>query len=319
MTIETQQGRAVIRFGLFLIALTLSIGTCVLARHNVRTGRGDRRGATRIALALLSIMLAAWILGARHWPDPLTEFSHFQVDFVGSVVASAAILWLIYLALEPYVRRYSPDILMSWSRLISGRLLDPRVGRDILVGITAGIIVVLIRSALPLLPPMFGMPPPPPRGMSPGSLEFLLTTRRALSMLLRMPPNALFNGMIATLIFALARMAVRRTWIAAIITGILAAFIFVSEAGTQQFGLNILYAISVSIVYTAVLVYFGMFALMVTFLTNFILSQGGLTADPTKLYAPTGIWMLVLVASAAAFGYYASRAGEPLFGKLSDR
>ena len=319
MTIEAQQGRAVIRFGLFLIALTLSIGTCVLARHNVRTGRGDRRGATRIALALLSIMLAAWILGARHWPEPLTEFSHFQDDFVASVVASAAILWLIYLALEPYVRRYSPDILMSWSRLISGRLLDPRVGRDILVGITAGIIVVLIRSALPLLPPMFGMPPPPPRGMSPGSLEFLLTTRRALSMLLRMPPNALFNGMIATLIFALARMAVRRTWIAAIITGILAAFIFVSEAGTQQFGLNILYAISVSIVYTAVLVYFGMFALMVTFLTNFILSQGGLTADPTKLYAPTGIWMLVLVASAAAFGYYASRAGEPLFGKLSDR
>ena len=57
---------------------------------------------------------------------------------------------------------------------------------------------------------------------------------------------------------------------------------------------------------------------MMAFLTNFILSQGGLTADFSKLYAPTSTWLLVLVVSLAAFGFYASRAGEPLFGKGFD-
>jgi hypothetical protein len=44
----------------------------------------------------------------------------------------------------------------------------------------------------------------------------------------------------------------------------------------------------------------------------------GLTADVDKLYAPTSIWLMALVAVMAAFGYYASRAGAPLFGKLGD-
>jgi hypothetical protein len=58
-----------------------------------------------------------------------------------------------------------------------------------------------------------------------------------------------------------------------------------------------------------------MFPLMMTFLTNRIVT-GGLTLDVNKLYAPTAIWLMALVAAMAAFGYYASRTGEPLFGKM---
>ena len=166
-----------------------------------------------------------------------------------------------------------------------------------------------------LLPALFGAAPPPLRGVN---LDFLLTTRHALSALLRMPPNALFNGMLITLAFALARMLVKRTWLAASISGLLLAFVVVTEAGTEQLALNLLFAAVVSLVYVLVLVYFGMFAQMMAFLTNFILSQGGLTTDFSKLYAPTSTWLLVLVVSLAAFGFFASRAGEPLFGKEFD-
>jgi len=260
-------------------------------------------------------MFVAWVLGARHWLEPLTELGHFLEDFAASQLLNAAIMWLIYVALEPYVRRYSPEILMSWSRLLGGRFRDPRVGRDILVGIAAGVVVALVRCALMLLPPLVGTAPPPPRGIN---LDFLLTTRHALSALLRMPPNALFNGMLITLSFALARMLVKRTWLAASISGVLLAFVVVTEAGTEQLALNVLFAAAVSLVYVLVLVYFGMFAQMMAFLTNFILGQGGLTADFSKLYAPTSTWLLVLTVSLAAFGFYASRAGEPLFGKGFD-
>ena len=310
-----QTGRGIIRFGLFLIVFALSIGGLLLARYNIRNGRGDRRGATRIALVLVGTMFVAWVLGARHWLEPLTELGHFVQDFAASQLLYAGIMWLIYLALEPYVRRYSPEILMSWSRLLGGRFRDPRVGRDILVGIAAGVLVALARCALLLLPALFGAAPPPLRGLS---LDFLLTTRHALSALLRMPPTALFNGMLITLSFALARMLVKRTWPAALISGILLAFVLVTDAGTEQIGLNLLFAAVVSLVYVLVLVHYGMFAQMMAFLTNFILTQGGLTADFSKLYAPTSTWLLLLIVGLAAFGFYASRAGEPLFGTAFD-
>ena len=76
-----QQGRSVIRFLQFLIVFGLSIGTCVLARNNYVTGRGDRRGATRVAVAWLVFYFAAWLLGARFWLEPLAEFRHFLREF----------------------------------------------------------------------------------------------------------------------------------------------------------------------------------------------------------------------------------------------
>jgi len=121
--------------------------------------------------------------------------------------------------------------------------------------------------------------------------------------------------MLITLSFALARMLVKRTWLAAVIATVLLAFVVVSEAGTSQLGVNILFAVTVSAAYMAVLVYFGMFAQMMAFLTNFILGQGGLTVDLSKQYATTSVWLLLLVTGIAVFGFYASRAGEPLFGK----
>ena len=36
--------------------------------------------------------------------------------------SSAAVLWLTYLGLEPYIRRYSPDSLIGWTRLLAGTL-----------------------------------------------------------------------------------------------------------------------------------------------------------------------------------------------------
>jgi hypothetical protein len=67
-----------------------------------------------------------------------------------------------------------------------------------------------------------------------------------------------------------------------------------------------------------VLVNFGVFAQMMAFLVNFIIGQGGLTADLSKLYAPTSVWLMALVTGLAVFGFYASRVGEPLFGKWFD-
>jgi len=220
----------------------------------------------------------------------------------------------VYMALEPYVRKYSADILMSWSRLLSGRVRDPRVGRDLLIGIVAGLIIAIAGCLVGLLPGWLGYPPAPPRGTS---LELIMSTRRAVSWLLRVPPNALANGMVITLLFALVRMAVKRTWIATIVTIVVGTFVLVAENGAQLLWIVGPYGLVWSLVYIGVLVRFGMFPLVIAYLTNTIVSNG-LTADVNKLYAPTSVWLMALVVVMAAFGFYASRAGEPLFGKLSE-
>jgi eukaryotic-like serine/threonine-protein kinase len=310
-----QRGAGVMRFGIFLIVLVLFGGALALARHNLRNGRGDRRGATRLATFVLCVMIVSWVLGARHSLEPLTELNAFLEDVLAPQLLNAGILWVVYIALEPYVRRYCPEILISWSRLLGGRFRDARVGRDLLVGVAAGVGVQFLRYGLFLLPGILGYAPPPPRGTN---FAFLLGTRHALSMLLRMPTTALFNSLLITLTFVVARVVFKRVWLAAATAGVIFSFLVIAEAGTEQLSVNILFALTVSAAYMLVLVYFGVFAQMMAFLVNFIIGQGGLTADLSKLYAPTSIWLMALVAGLAFLGFYASRAGEPLFGKGFD-
>ena len=311
-TQEVQRGRSLVRFGLFLLVFGLSIGTCVLAWHNYKTGRGDRRGAARLVTGWMLLYFAAWLIGARFWLEPLTEFSHFVGDFAAPELLDAAIIWLLYMALEPYVRKYSPDIMMSWNRLLGGRVRDPRVGRDLLVGIVAGLTIAIAGYVVSLLPGWIGYPPIAPRATS---VELLMSTRRAVSWLLRQPTNTLINAMLITLVFALVRMAVKRTWIAAVVTIGIGTFVVVAQSNLGLLWIAVAYGIVLSLVYIGVLVRFGMLPLMMAYLTNTIVTSG-LTADVNKLYAPTSVWLMAIGVATAAFGFYASRAGEPLFGKL---
>jgi serine/threonine-protein kinase len=55
-------------------------------------------------------------------------------------------LWVIYLALEPWLRRRWPHTMIGWTRYTAQGIRDPLVGRDLLVGVgfgllTAGVIL----------------------------------------------------------------------------------------------------------------------------------------------------------------------------------
>ena len=314
MTQELARGFTVMRIGLFVILISLGAGAIGLARHNIRSGRGDRRGATRISLFVIAVGIAAWVLGAQHTGDALSELRQF-VNMLSTQLFTAAILWVGYVALEPYVRRYYPETIVSWTKLLSGRFRDPRVGRDLLLGMFGGISIAFLRLGLVLVPRALGYAPPPPRTIN---LMFLRGARHALEALLTMPPLALFNAMAITLAFVAVRLIVGRTWLAATIAGIALSFVIIGQAGTEQLALNITFALAVSALYMIGVGFFGVFPVAIAFLTNQIISQGGLTLDASKLYAPTAMWLLALLAALAVFGFYAARSGEPLFGKLSE-
>ncbi len=128
---------------ILLAALLVSI--CALAWRNARLGRGDRRGASRAALVIFGVS-ACW--------STLQRTHRFDSGEIGRVLDTAAysllvaaMFGLIYLALEPHVRRRWPHALIAWTRLLSGSWRDPMVGTHVLVGLLGGVAqLVLLRA-----------------------------------------------------------------------------------------------------------------------------------------------------------------------------
>ena len=75
---------------------------------------------------------------------------------------------ILYIALEPYVRRRSPEQLISWARLVAGQPNDPLVGHHVFVGLVLGVAHALLALSGPFVvnamrgePPInLGLPPP---------------------------------------------------------------------------------------------------------------------------------------------------------------
>lgn len=165
-------------FGIGALLLLL-LPIVVMARAHLRAGRGDRRGAYRFALILLPMLMIDWLFGAHHTTDPGGEVMMFITSLATSVFA-AIYFGAAYLALEPYIRKYWPDGLISWARLIGGKYRDPIVGRDILLGAAAGVLTKLLWQLEFLLPKWLGQAPSRPanimletlNGIGPAIAEF---------------------------------------------------------------------------------------------------------------------------------------------------
>jgi serine/threonine-protein kinase len=145
-----------ISIGLFSLVLGAS---AMLAQKNLRLGRGDRRGAIRLVAFVLATWGVAWFFGAHHVPN-LDEFGLFATA-LSFGIAFSFFFWVLYIALEPYVRRRWPATLVSWNRLLVGGFGDPLVGRDVLAGCLLGAFSVAARLGW-FVPSWLGYAPPQP-------------------------------------------------------------------------------------------------------------------------------------------------------------
>ena len=120
-------------------------------------GRGDRKGAFRLASFIFIVFFLRWLFTAHH---VTTEYEAFNfISSIQSVLAWAFFFWVVYMAFEPFVRKRWPGRIISWSRLLAGGFRDPLVGRDILIGAVFGLGIILCNFYLvDLVPRWFGHP-----------------------------------------------------------------------------------------------------------------------------------------------------------------
>jgi hypothetical protein len=187
-----------------------------VAWNNLRLGRSDRRGATKLATFIFGIMMCAWALGVAHVRG-LGELG-LVIMALSFAAFTAGMTWLLYVAIEPYVRRHWPDALISWTRLQAGRVRDPLVASHVLAGIMANTAFGVGATGFGLAALRF-LPAPQPS--LPSHLRQLDSAAGLVSDWLGSMATNLFVVLAFVLVLVLFRLLIRRMWIADVAAAIL--------------------------------------------------------------------------------------------------
>ena len=289
----------------FLAVTVVLMGAAgFMARRNMVLGRGDRRGAFRVALVLFALGLASWALGAHHVADTNAEMG-LVARGAGVVLLEAALVWLFYLAVEPYARRLRPWTLVSWTRLLGGGLGDPVVGRDTLIGLAWAVVFVQLNPFSHLAPTWLGQPGPEP---SMGELGALQGPGMLLSTLLQLATGSLLFSMGVLLLFVLLRLLLRRDVLA--MAAVAAIMVLPSAVATWDVAwVSAVVSAVWTVAWILLLLRFGLLAAIVGFFACDILENLPLTAELSSWTAGPTLLAVVLLGSLAVFAFRNAAGG----------
>jgi len=286
--------------GVFVVAMT---GGALLARRNARLGRGDRRGAFRLAAFVFGNWMLLWLIGSNHQPS-IAELQSLITGISASLLW-AGVLWVLYVALEPYVRRRWPQTIVGWSRMIAGRLRDPIVGGEVLVGTLAGAAVTVLNQCRQLARARLGAPP----GFftEAASLDGL---RGAASTWLAQLGISMIEALVVLFVIFLFRVIARSEWGAAALYCLLV--VTLDNLGISHAAIGSLFSAAVGALTVYILIRYGLVAVAVLLFVNALLSRFPLTLDFSKWYAGVSLLALGTVLALAVLGFREALAGRTL-------
>ena len=282
--------------------LLVILGGILLARHNLRLGRGDRQGAWRLAFFVFLSWFISNVLSITHVASPVEADLMFYN--AGQSLLFGVFCWIAYIALEPLIRRRWPDSLISWTRLLSARFTDPLVGRTLLAGSLVGVFGGLLDELQELI--RRGVEQTPPMPDLPWNVT-LAGPRYVASHLSGAPAVSMMFALGVALLFFLARAILRKEWLAA------AAAILIYAAPSFLTGGPVggACALALAAAFVFVFLRFGLLALVFAFFFEHFLDFP-LTTDPSAWYFGTSFFLMLVLAGLAVYGFRIATAGEPL-------
>jgi len=301
---EQPQAAVLANYAFLFFILSSHIAAVLLARRNLRLGRGDRRGAFRIAAFVSVTVVLWWLFWAHHVPTQDEGWN--LMTFVALAVYLGAFVWLAYIAIEPIVRSRWPELLFSLSRLLSGRFRDPLVGRDVLAGILVGAALVLLNEVVNAIPnwvDLAGVTPIPP------DKDKMLGVAGSVSRLLIGLVSQVTALAFLTLL-VLSLVLLRRRWLAIGLTGLL---LVVTNLFGENYAVEIPAAIIASVVLLYAVVRFGVLAYIVSQFVYQVLAFSPLTLDLSRWYAARGLAFVALILALAVWAFRVSLGGRPAF------
>jgi len=282
-----------------------------LARRNLRAGEGDRVVARKLAILIACGGCLFAILRGHHVPAGLEEVA-FLLGAAGWALVWTAFSWLAYIAFEPYVRRWWPAALTSWTRLFRGRVRDPLVGRDVLLGVLAGLAMVAI---LALRFQITGSAPP--EIFVAPALESVRSPRHVTAAVMFGVTDAQGFVLGGFLFLVVLRLITRNPLIAIALWILVVAPSQTAEAlgtGHVSFGWDLLLVAALGLLGITLMLRLGLLAAVVALTVERLMTHVPMTLDPNVWYAGSAYVMLLIVFVLAVYGFVVALGGRPAFG-----
>jgi len=289
-----------VRLGLFLLVLA---GAFLLARRQLQRGRGDRQGAERLAKFVFAMQILLWLLFG-HFVPSMAMSDQFAIA-IGMALGMSALSWVLYMALEPYVRKLWPQTIISWTRLVSGRVRDPLVGRDVLYGVILGLAWVLIYETrvsfaiarLGTAPQMF-------------STDYLLGLRHTLGNLSARLPDGIETSLMFFIILVALRYLLRKPWAAGV--AFVALFVLLRSLGSQHPALEAVTGLFIEGIAALALVRYGLITLAVAVFVGNTVANAPVTFDFSRWYAANALTAPIMILALAVWSFYTALGGQKL-------
>ena len=280
-----------------LLELVVLWGGVVTVIFSLRRGRGDRRGAFRVAAFVFLTVLLAWACRVHPYASSDYLLGNF-FDAVGDAARKALATWIIYIALEPFVRRIWPNALVAWSRLVAGNWRDPMVGREVLVGVLLAEVVVLMMRLVRVGAGSMGFDPPMPRS---SNFDTTLGLRPLLADFMDVIPGGLIAAFGIVLLLVILRYLLRSRWLA---LSLLLAMIVLTGPRVETGVLLVDYGQTsfFAAVFIWVILKRGLLTLAVGDAWLTICDNQPVTLDFTSWYGHVGVVFLLVAASLAFYG-----------------
>ena len=279
----------------------------LMARHNWKRNRADLRGAWIVAGVRMVCSAINWA-GWTHPVEGDALLSNF-LGAAGSWLLSGAIIWMIYMALEPAVRSRWPHSIVTWNRVLAGRWSDPQVGSEILLGAAVGSGMWM---AFKLLNYALG------GNTEPTNTDFglftVLGTRQWVGAHASILGNALRTGIIVFMAVFGLRSILRRDWLAVLA----ASALFTMSEGEPMRSEDWITMTLLFMAIYAVLIYLLLrWGLVASITTIFFVNAFNNITLGTNLktwYTPAGLSTFLLLLGIAVYAFWRSLGGRELIG-----
>ncbi len=286
-----------------VMAVLLLAGGALMALRNYAQGKSDVRGAFRLAGAVFVVEMALWVC-LNHFVPTLANFTHLTMALAAALLLSAA-TWMLYVALEPFVRRRWPHAIISWSRLLAGEVRDPLVGRDLLWGILLGVLWSVVVGVGFLFLKREGATPQLPYA------ELLMGSWQVLGSWIQNVGVSILGTLEFFSLIFLLRVVLRNQWLA--LVGFIGFYTLLSTLRSDH--PQIVWPVWLT-VYTLAAVAvsrFGLIVLAAAIFTANILLNIPYSLDFSTWYAPHAAAMVAGCLALAVWGFYTSLGGQKVW------
>jgi len=267
----------------------------------------DKKGALRIAIASFAFGTIVWI--GRVHPIPSADMISLCGAMLGDALLYAAMVWLLYLALEPAARSRWPHAIVTWNRILAGRWKDAQVGSHILIGAALGTAIWVLLA----------IPTSGPKNTLQGGIDLwpLLGTRQWVASGIGTLNAALIAGLLAFFAIFGLRALLKKDWLAAIAASVLFTF----SEGQVVTDPNWMKLAAIYVASYAVLMFVLLRVGLVTTISMiFFINAIGricLGADFKAWWAPHGFASMALLLGIAAYAFWRSIGTRP--SSINDR